>query len=501
MNARLVPIVLLALACTDSGARRRTTLTVLYPADEYSWAVYVPSQFLVFLPLAARNAAGELEGRLARSWQTSPDFRTWTVHLRTDVRWHDGVPVTAYDAKFTLELLARPEVGAETPGTYIVQVIDDSTFTITFPGQPHGYWLDYIVFYPRHLLEGLDPSDFWRWEFWTRPVGNGPYRYVRHAPGTMMEFEGNPEHFRGRPKIERVVLKFRQASPSDVTELLSGAVDAIPWIDHAVLPKVRADPRFRVYHTIKPEHLPAVLWNHRSPFFRDARVRRALTLAIDRRALHHLLNLPEETPVFDVIFSRDQFYRGEVPAPLPYDPEAARRLLEEAGWRDADGDGIRERGGTPFRFTALASGDEQSAVFVQAQLRSVGVRMEVMMLDPAVRAERIRAGRFHAAVAFVNQDLHGEFGHLHFFGPGSLIGYESPRVGALLARAMATADPGESDRLYRVLMPEFAADAPVTFLAPLVRTTVAHRRVRGLSSPWRDDPVWYADELWLEDEK
>ena len=84
-------------------------------------------------------------------------------------------------------------------------VLDDSTYTITYhkgvlAGSPFNY---YTVFYPRHLLEGLDPTEFSNWDFWTHPVGNGPYRYVRHIPKTMIEFEANPDYFLGQPKIER----------------------------------------------------------------------------------------------------------------------------------------------------------------------------------------------------------------------------------------------------------------------------------------------------------
>ena len=73
------------------------------------------------------NENGALEGRLAKSWEHSPDYRSWTIHLRTDVRWHDGVPVTAHDVKFTLDLLSHPDVLQESPDAYTVTVLDDST--------------------------------------------------------------------------------------------------------------------------------------------------------------------------------------------------------------------------------------------------------------------------------------------------------------------------------------------------------------------------------------
>ncbi|MHC4489773.1 MAG: ABC transporter substrate-binding protein, partial [Planctomycetota bacterium] len=99
------------------------------------------------------------------------------------------------------------------------------------------------VYYPKHLLENLDPKEFTSWKFWTEPVGNGPYRYVRHVPRTMIELEANPDYYRGKPKIERLVLKF---GGYPLTELMSGNVDCID-ISSLEAIKLADDPRFRVY--------------------------------------------------------------------------------------------------------------------------------------------------------------------------------------------------------------------------------------------------------------
>ena len=492
-------LALAAVGCghgNEGAWDRRSTITVLYPSEEL-WGL--PALFLLFLPLMRRNTKGDLEGWLAKSWEHSADYREWTCHLRKDIRWHDGVPVTAQDVKFSLDLFANSALAWESPDEYSVSVLDDRSYSIIFHKRPVDWWKDYMVFYPRHLLENLDPKKFYEWEFWKHPVGNGPYRYVRSMPKTMMELEANPDYYRGKPKIDRVVLKFGEPM---LTELLSGNVDVIPWVKEMDLLKITGDPRFRAYSTVEPDHIRALVWNQRCPLFRDAKIRRALTLAINRQELHQVLNLPKETPVFDVIFTREQFRRGELPVPLPYDPSAARRLLDEAHWRDTDGDGIRDREGKSFHFTALVKTEEdldKAAVYIQAELRRVGIRMDISALEAETAAARIKTGDFEAAVTIVNEDIEGPGGHIEFFGEGSLIGYRNSRVAALLNQAAKSLNPGESDRIYRELAPIFRAALPATFLFPLVRTTVAHRRVRGMSSPYREDPVWYMDELWLDD--
>jgi peptide/nickel transport system substrate-binding protein len=147
---------------------------------------------------------------LAERWEHSPDYREWIVHLRRNIRWHDGAPVTAHDIKFTIDLWKHPDVLYYAGAPYeSVTVLDNHTVRLVYngPGAHHSALLGgWDVFYPKHLLEDLDPKEFTSWKFWTEPVGNGPYRYVRHVPRTMIELEANPDHYKGKPKIERLVI-------------------------------------------------------------------------------------------------------------------------------------------------------------------------------------------------------------------------------------------------------------------------------------------------------
>jgi len=302
VNARATLVVSLMLAAVLGCARRAekpSTVTILYAGDERVLGLPgdASAQFLVFLPLVARNARGEFEGRLARGWEHSADFHTWTIHLRSGVRWQDGIPVTASDIKFTLDFMSRPEVLRLAPGDVSVHVLDDTTCTVTSRGGTVGSPLDdWTVYYPRHLLERLDPKTWEDWAFWVQPVGNGPYRYVRRVPRTMIELEANPDYYRGPPRIGHVVLRFGSKL---VTELLSGNADAMENVRQADLPKLAADPRFMAYHAFDLSFVRALVWNTRHPALRDPKVRRALTLAIDRRELDQALNLPLTTPIFD----------------------------------------------------------------------------------------------------------------------------------------------------------------------------------------------------------
>ena len=504
----------LALATAGCSAQPSAdpdnTLTVAWELGDLSDAFTDNSpMYLVFLPLVARNADGELVGRLAERWEHSPDYRSWTVHLRQGIRWHDGVPVTAHDIKFTLDLLTSNQWLYAKPGGFTVTVLDDSTYTIKYhnlradeiaKGSPLDYW---TVYYPKHLLEQFDLDDDAYWEsllsWFTHPVGNGPYLYVDYLPQTMMEFEANPDYYRGKPAIDRIVLKSIEAR---VTELLSGNVDAIMNASRRELQALSGNDRFQAYHASTPWHNRVIAWNLRNELFRDANVRRALTLAIDRPELLRSLYMPAGLPIFDVPLSGGQYWRGEVPEPLPYDPERAKQLLDEAGWRDGDGDGVRERDGRPFQFTLLFPGlgpmRGGEDVYIQSQLRLVGVDVEIQTMEWPEVVERVTSSEFEAALFGQSASFDSSLGIQSYFGEDSFIGYTNPDVVALLNELLNTIDPVEIDRIHGQLAPIFAADLPITILYPGVYTAVAARSVRGLSTPFRANPLRYAEELWLE---
>ena len=450
-------------------------------------------QFLYCPHLAAEDANGDLQPQLAQSWEHSADYLEWTYHLRTDVRWSDGVPVTAHDVKFTLDLLGHPDVHYAVSD---VTVIDDYTVKI----RAEGGQMSWAHCLPKHVLEHLEPKTFWEWDFWLHPtVSAGQYRFLRYVPETMMEFEANPHYYRDKPKIERVVLKF--VGEAGLNELLSGNIDVVSNANPAQIPFVAKDPRFRVYHHVFGPGGIAIFWKCDHPLFHDVRVRRALTLAIDRRELLEVINLPSDLPITDGVFTQRQLLRRQFPEALPYDPGEAHALLEAAGWQDRDGDGVREREGRPFRFTATVRSDQgydRLAVYVQAQLRRVGVQMEVEVLDPGSVWDKFTGGDSEAVFSLHQPGLAAQ---RRDFGRNNRIGYQNPEVVRLTDQAMATADPDELDRIYRALTEILRADLPVTRLVPRTVTAFAHRRVRGLSTPFHASPDTYMEDLWLENSR
>jgi peptide/nickel transport system substrate-binding protein len=493
--------LLAAPACRDlrgDGGLDRDSTLILASDQEEQEVFYGQTRSLVFLTLLKEDGNGNITGNLARSWTHSLDGRDWTFHLRTDVHWHDGVPVTARDLVFTFDLLSDPAVAAGAPDSFeFMRAMDDTTLVVRANGTWTAENWTWEIALPEHLLRDRDRKAFWSWDYWRAPVGNGPYRFARALTRTMIELEAYDGHYTGRPGIDRVVVKF--VGGAGLSEFLAGKVDVLSRISAADALRITRDSTFRLYHWYNADLAHAVFWQLDNPFFADPNVRRALTLGVDRVGLMAVLRLPESAPVPDAIYTQRQFHRGELPAPLPFDPAEAARLLGAAGWRDTDGDGVLDRDGRPFRFTLIVPdmyyGVSESAVYLKDQLRRLGIVADLQPLPSMVARQRLRSGEFEAYLGFIPMPPDGL---QRFLGIDGSTGYRNPRIQELAGEAAGTADADERDRLYAEMTEIYRTDLPVTPLYPFTVMSAAHRRVLGLSSPFRTDAVDFIAELRLD---
>ncbi len=473
----------------QSGDESKITLLCWRETEQNVFRDGRSASYLMFVPLAPEDEEGYPQLGLLESWDHSEDYTEWTFHLPKDVKWHDGKPVTARDVKFTLELITDPHL------MYDVKLFDNITIIDNYTCQLHSKRPFYALIYgwtgvfPEHLLGDLDKSKFWYWEFWKQPVGYGPYRYVRRMPNTMVELEANPDYYKGKPKIKHVVLKL---GGNPLTELLSGNVDAaIDLQPHEIL-QLAKDSRFNLYHEFRITDVFSIIWNHKNPLFKNPSVRRALTLAINRRELTQVLNYPEDTPIFDVGITLRHLNRGEVPEPLPFDPEEAKRLLDEAGWLETNKGGIREKNGHKFRFSLFFSEELMpGAVYIQDQLRRVGIDMKTVTMELGVSVGRQEEGKFEAIYRG-----YGPFGYGWGYG-----GYNNSEFDRLQKGIFSFTTLEEFENTARKLWPIFQSDIPWTFLYPKVTFNVVHKRIQGLKSPYRSDPGKYLEHLWIEEQE
>jgi len=508
-NRRLLTVCICFVALTSVQCGRGVggndtespTLTIHVPnADERMLGPnFVDlSWFLVFLGLAdGSEYALDPEPRLLDRWDHTPDYTEWTLHVREGVRWGDGVPVTAEDVKFSLELWTNPNIAYEHRYFETIKVLDTNTLRMTFkePASATVFVYNWLAIVPKHLLDSLDVERMFSWLFWIQPVGDGPYRYVSHIPGVMTALEANPDYYGRTSNIPSIVLRY---GGNGLTELLSGNVDITTRVTPLEALSLSADPRFRIYHKVLHSQHVAIVWNHRNSLFQDADIRRALTMSIDRRELHRILNYPDDLTIFDVPANTRHHVQGMVPDPLPFDPERASRLFATAEWVDTNGDDILDRNGQDFQFTLLTSTEAAAqAVYIQDQLRRAGILMEIGTYDRNAVRVRTRSHDFDAAIVTYN--------YIEQFGSFPMSGYENPEVSRLRDAAWFTIDPNEVDRHMRELWRIVGAEIPVTYLYPELRYLAAHRRVRGLQNTGgripTDTPLpLILERLWIEDE-
>lgn len=364
-------------------------------------------QFVNLMTLIEYDENLEPAPYLAESWEFSDEMTRLTFRLRDDVFWHDGVLTTAHDVAFTYRLVTNgeslyPNPGffqAYLPGEDAVEVVD--SFTVTFRFEPHQdpleLWRNLSIL-PEHLLGEVPAVESWGhpWAV-TCPVGNGPFRFLSRVPGESWTFGANPafpEELGGRPYLDRYVYRNIPEHTTLLDELLRGDVDLFVQM----LPNQVAIAR-EAGISVRSYPYPAIFfiaWNSRVPELSDPRVRRALTLGINRRQLIEgvqlggavLLNgsLPPVHWAFDPALGDS----------LPYDPDQARGLLDDAGWVDRDEDGVREDAqGNPLRIDLIFNQNlerERVAEIIRVQLQDIGVELVPSMMDLTAYQDRIVGG-------------------------------------------------------------------------------------------------------------
>ena len=433
------------------------------------------------------------EPALARTWERSRDGKAITFHLAPEARWHDGEPVTARDVRFTHELQTDPIVGypARSWKEFITDVVveDDHTVTYRFDRDYPYQLMDASVgaVLPEHLLKDVPRAELASCEFARRPVGNGPFRFSQWKSQDFVELVANEDHFLGRPHLDRVIIRTIPERTSLLVQLETGAVDVmedVPPHDVARLEQARNGIRIERFPSRSYTYIG---WDSTNPLFESARVRRALTMAIDRQgiidALFYGYAQPCLGPIHPILWAYDDSL-----AAVPHDPEAARALLAEEGWNDSDGDGWLDRGGETFAFELKTNEGnrlrQDAAVMIQAQLADVGVKVTPRSYEWTVLWDSVIRHAYETAVlvgwsvalkvdlkpTFHSESLTGQFNHT---------GYSSPEVDALIDRALAASSLEEAKPAWKAVQRKIVEDQPYTFLFIQERIYGVNERVRG----------------------
>lgn len=450
---------------------------------------------LVFNGLVKYDKDLRLAGDLAERWEVLDGGLRIVFHLRKGVRWHDGEPFTAADVEYTYRMLTDPAVPTPYGGDFqkvsSLRVIDDFTVEVTYrePFSPGlASWGMGIV--PRHLLEG---RDLVRGGFAFAPVGTGPYRLDRWRRGRQLELSAYEGYHEGRPLIDRYVYRVIPDQSATFLELQTENLDLVGLTPLQYRRQTDTDFFERRYrkHRYPSFSYVYVGYNLELPMFADVRVRRALGAAIDRRRIVDVTLLGLGRPATGPFLPGTWAHDDGVPVP-EHDPARAARLLEEAGWKDTDGDGVLDRDGRPFAFTLLTNfGNDQRKMaceLIQHDLARVGIRMDIRLVEwSTFLKEHIDKRRFEAVLLAWQMsrdpDIYDLF-HSSKTGPGefNFVAYRSPEADRLLEEGRRLFDEKERSVVYRRLHALLARDEPYTFLYVPDALPIVHARFRGVTS-------------------
>jgi peptide/nickel transport system substrate-binding protein len=471
---------------------------------------------VLFTPLVRYDANLTPTPYLAESWDTvttRSGSLALTFHLRDDVKWHDGVPTSAYDVKFTFDRIKDPRTSyphASLLASYDSAVVRDSS-TIAFYLKRYPGFMDpwrRISPMPEHILGDVEPAELKHHPFGTQsPVSNGPFRFVEHRAGDRWVFEANPDFassMGGRPYLDRLVYRYIPEATTRLAEFLAGEVDVYLVVAPSQVAEIEARPDAEVI-TYENRNYTFIAWNGRRTFFQDPRVRRALTLAIDRQRIVDVarqgLGRVAEGPVPPFHWA----YNAEL-EPLPYDPEHARALLDSAGWVDADGDGVREKDVNRASFELKTNQGnptrEQILTLVQADLAKVGVEARLRFQEAQSLGADITSPerRFDAVVAGWQADFNLDdrivFACSQLEGLFQFASYCNPRVDEILDQVAVMEDRSRALPLWHEYQEILQWEQPYTFLYYDVRANGVRERVHDVRMDIRGDFINVKD-WWI----
>ncbi len=472
----------------------------------------------IFLKLAdvgpSLNTVGDagFVPQLADRW-TWTDSLTLAFHLDPRARWQDGAPVTARDVAFTFGAYADSALDSPFRDglARIASVTAPDRATAVFHFRARYPEMFYDAVYnlrvlPAHLLDTV-PPDRWRSAAFGRaPVGDGPYRFVRWS-GESLELDADSTFFLGRPHIRRLVWRFDGDFTVAVTQVIAGEADAIEvLVTPTNIARARRAPHLALYpypgsvYTIVDLNLGAQQGGGPHPVLGDATVRRALVFATDRAQMaRSVFGDAAKVPPGPIPESWTALWFRDLAVPA-YDTAAAARLLDSAGWR-LGRDGVRHRGGRALAFTLAVPSTSpprlRYAQLIQEALRHAGVDVRIDPMDPPTLDQRLRSGRFDAAIESWDNDPTPSSGipDAWHSGGGSNFGhYADPDFDRWVDAALRAGSAAEAVRDWRAALGVFAHDAPAIVLCANDNVAAVDRRIAGVRL--RSDEYWAYVRDW-----
>ncbi|MCY9514554.1 ABC transporter substrate-binding protein [Paenibacillus apiarius] len=337
---------------------------------------------LLFRGLTKPTSDNEVAPDIAKEWTVSADQREYTFLLRDDVVWEDGEPLTAEDVKFTLDTLLDPATNSPILSDFNeidrVEALDPHKVKITlkdpFPPLLNKLKLGLL---PKHLLEGQDINTA---AFNRKPVGNGPFKLKEWKPDRTIVLTRNDKFHGTKPQIDEMLIRPVTDPNTRLMQLKTGEID-LAYMELNQEGSVKDSDPFTALQMATVDYR-GMLYNFRNPLFQEPEVRLAMSAAIDREALVQGILFGKGQPAYGPL--QKSWANDPAPEEAEHHPEAAKALLEKAGWRPGE-DGVLMKDGVRFEFDLVAPATDTVRVAlanaIRTQLKPLGISVNPKPLD------------------------------------------------------------------------------------------------------------------------
>jgi peptide/nickel transport system substrate-binding protein len=467
--------------------------------------------FFLFTPLVHLDADLRPVPGLADSWDISDDGKIYTFKLNPKATFSDGTPVKASDVLFTLRKITDPASesvqiagGFEFFDPVASHAVDDHTVVLVFREAFASQLIrcNDLMTIPEHVY---GKGNF-KQDFNSTAVGSGPYRLVRRVPGQEVVIERRDDYWTKKPYVQTLIFKVIDDHQTAWNALKRGDIDETAlqsetWFREKENRDLQKRIEFMRFYTLNYNY---VGWNTRHPLFGDKRIRQALTMCLDRRAL--INDLYHGTArAMNGPFTPGEWAYNPAVRTIEFNPDEAKRIFTSLGWLDTNGDGILDKNGKPFEFeliiTAGSSTGAQFAQLYQADMRKVGVKANIATMEGAAAIQRILARNFEAA--YLGWDLDPDPDPQALFHSAQVpprgqnfIGYANPEADQLIDRGRRALDFDERVKIYHRLHEVLADDQPYTWTIQVSLKWGVNKRVKGV----KESRGGYGLALWFPGE-
>ena len=473
---------------------------------------------LAFSGLTRYDQTGAIVPDLASAFHTESDGRIWTFDIREDATWHDGQPVTADDVVYTVKLLQdRGYVGPYSDAFRGVNVerIASRTVRFTLP-DVYGPFADSttVPLLPSHLLGNVPYAELSRQPFNASPIGTGPFR-VTEVDARQVVLLRNDDFYRTRPArqrpyLDKVILRFYPDSTEALLALSRGEIDGVGGLSGQDAERARS-LKGAVLYSLPTDNFVSMFLNVRPDkvVFRDRAVRQAIATAIDRARVLRLAADGRGSPADEFVPSTSWAYVKDVTR-YTFSSEDATALLDQADWKDHDGDGIRDKGGQKLAFT-ISTSDEPArtaaATQIQRDLSAVGMSVTVKSMPFGQHVDSVARQRTFDAL-LVEIAVSGDPDPYTFFhstevnDPGhNFSGYSTLPIDRNLEAARRTFDEAARRELYAPVFQAISKEVPVVFLYFSDYLYAQSSQVHGLRIAPLTDPrerFWNVEDWYVK---